>query len=246
MGAGDETPALGRVEGYWSSFLGVPRSALREPGIRLVEHARLAGWSGVWFFVRGGSAVVSVPPGRIASLREAVDGEPVRALLVRERMAERLGVDPSALVGPSFQGWLDPACFRSESSGRARRLGERDRAALAALRSGCSAKDWEHSGLDETAPQPWGAFAGAELAAVAGIRVRGEGACDPCVLAHPAHRGRGLARSALAAAVAHALGEGSIVLYQTLLSNGPAVALARGLGFEAYATLLAARLPEVS
>jgi hypothetical protein len=39
-----------------------------------------------------------------------------------------------------------------------------------------------------------------------------------------------------------ALSAGRLVLYQTLVSNGPAVSLALRLGFEQYATLLAVRL----
>jgi hypothetical protein len=39
-----------------------------------------------------------------------------------------------------------------------------------------------------------------------------------------------------------ALSTGQLVLYQTLLSNRPAVSLALRLGFEQYATLLAVRL----
>jgi hypothetical protein len=39
-----------------------------------------------------------------------------------------------------------------------------------------------------------------------------------------------------------ALSAGQLVLYQTLLSNEPAISIARRLGFEQYATLLAASL----
>jgi hypothetical protein len=39
-----------------------------------------------------------------------------------------------------------------------------------------------------------------------------------------------------------ALSAGTLVLYQTLLSNAPAVVLAHRLGIEQYATLLAVRL----
>src|SRR4030095_16122846 len=174
--------------------------------------------------------------GSVATLREALGQEPVHTQLESERAARILGVDASAGIGPAFQGSREPARLRREASGRAPPLAEHDRAALAALRASCSAKDWEHAGLDHTAPPLFGAFAGPDLAAVAGLRERGGGACDPCVLAHPAQRGRGLARGALGAAVAHALGEEKLVLYQTLLANGAALALARRLGFEAYAT----------
>jgi hypothetical protein len=46
--------------------------------------------------------------------------------------------------------------------------------------------------------------------------------------------------------VEKALAADPLILYQTLLSNGPSVSLARHLGFDHYATLLAVRLaPDV-
>jgi hypothetical protein len=57
------------------------------------------------------------------------------------------------------------------------------------------------------------------------------------------HRGqnaRGLC--VVAAACAAALGRGELVLYQTLLTNRGALGIARRLGFEPYATLVALRL----
>ena len=44
------------------------------------------------------------------------------------------------------------------------------------------------------------------------------------------------------AATAQALEAGFIVLYQTLFANTPSVALATGLGYQAYASQLAVRL----
>jgi GNAT superfamily N-acetyltransferase len=234
-------PTLRLVEGYWSRFLGVPSDALRTPGVRVAPHAGLAGWRGAWLFVRDESAVISAPPERLAALRESTAGWPRSRLLERESAASLLGVAPESVVGPSFQGWLAAERFAGEARS-ARRLTAADRPALRALREACSALDWEHAGIAE-ATELFGAFEGRELVA-AGLRDRGAGACDPGVVTHPAHRGRGHGLAAVSVGVAEALGRGQVVLYQTLLENRPALRIAERLGFERYATLLAVRLEE--
>jgi hypothetical protein len=45
----------------------------------------------------------------------------------------------------------------------------------------------------------------------------------------------------VSAALAHALDEGHLAQYQTLLANRGAMSIARALGFDAFATTLSAR-----
>jgi len=59
---------------------------------------------------------------------------------------------------------------------------------------------------------------------------------------HPAHRGRGYGRAVVSASMQHALDRGDLVVYQTLVANLPAVAIARALGCHDYARHLAVRL----
>jgi GNAT superfamily N-acetyltransferase len=236
----DRTARL--VEGYWSRFLGVPSEALRAPGVVVAPHAGLAGWRGVWVFVRAASVVISAPPERLAELRKSAADWPKGGPLDAHAAAARLGARLESVVGPSFQGWLDPERFAGRAK-VARRLAASDRAALRALREACAADDWAHAGVAEAA-ELFGAFEGEELVAVAGLRDRGAGACDPGVVTHPAQRGRGQGHAAVSAAVAEALGRGQVVLYQTLLANRPALRIAERLGFELYATVLAVRPEE--
>jgi GNAT superfamily N-acetyltransferase len=237
---GERTARL--VEDYWSRFLGVPFAALRAPGIVVTPHAGLAGWRGVWIFVRGASAVVSAPPERAAALRAAAGSWPPGSLLEPETAASLIGVGRAAVVGPSFQGWLAPERFAGPAK-PARLLTAADRPALHALRAACSPADWESAGAAAGA-QLFGTFEGPELVALVALRDRGAGACDPGVVTHPAHRGRGHGLAAVAAAVSDALSRGQLVLYQTLLENRPALRIAEKLGFERYATLVAVRLGE--
>ena len=239
------------MDGYWSRFLGVPAAALRAPGVTVAPHAALAGWRGAWIFVRGESAVVSAPSDRLAALRAALASRAPSALASRapaglldpELAASLAGVAREACVGPSFQGWIAPERFTGVAARPVRRLAASDRDALRGLRAACPPLDWEHAAVEGSA-ELFGCFEGSELIAVASLKDRGAGACDPGIVTHPGARGRGYGGAAVAHAVAHALAGGRVVLYQTLLANRPALRIAERLGFETYATLLAIRLEE--
>lgn len=79
------------------------------------------------------------------------------------------------------------------------------------------------------------------LAALGDWRVRAPGVGDPCLLTHPAHRGRGLAAIVLGGLCERALARDDLVLYQTLASNTPAVRAALRTGFHPEATHLSLR-----
>jgi hypothetical protein len=154
-----------------------------------------------------------------------------------------LGDSAGEIVGPSFQGWLSAERFRPVASDGVQRVLEPGVAVLEALRSSCSPTEWEHGGIDVGAAEVWVSFQGEEAAALGQLRPgSGRDAVDPCVITHPAHRGRRHALRLVSAMSQEALSAGRLVLYQTLLSNVPAVSLALRLGFEQYATLLSVRL----
>jgi ribosomal protein S18 acetylase RimI-like enzyme len=113
--------------------------------------------------------------------------------------------------------------------------------ALAAFRTAIGA-DWDDSGIDPEEMALFGAYDGDGLAALAACRLLAHGAADPCIVTHPARRGRGLGAAATSAACAHLLAANRLVLYQTLVSNAAAVAVARKIGFRDEATHLAVRL----
>lgn len=228
------------IHGYWSGFLGVAPGALEEPGVRVVPHAVLAGYHGVWFFVRGDSAVVSVPAARVEEVRRRVAGRAPGSLLEPEVAGEVLGGEGARVIGPSYQGWLPAGGLRFEGSSRVRRgVGA---AELEDFREACGEADWGAGGVDPAKGEAWGAWDEGELLAVGQMRARPEGPVDPGVVTLSAARGKGLGRDLVGAMSAAAQEEGRLVLYQTLLGNRAAVALAEGLGFGEYARLLAVRL----
>jgi len=234
------TDRLDRVDAFWARFLGVPVAALRAPGAVAASHATLAGWAGVYVFVREQSGVASAPPDRVAALRHALLQQPVSAWLDPRTARALVGADAGVAIGPSYQGWLEPPRFRAVP-GDVRLLTDADAPGLAALRAACSPAEWGHGGVEEGAGDRWGAFHGGDLVAVAGLRERA-GALDPGVIVHPEWRGRGHGLAVASAAVKAALQRGALVLYQTLAANAPAVTIARRLGFERYAGHVAVRL----
>jgi ribosomal protein S18 acetylase RimI-like enzyme len=208
----------------------------------ITAHAGLRGYRGVWFFVRGRSAVVSAPAEWVARLEQNLDSTDPGELLAPATARRILGHAAGEIVGPSFQGWLAEDRLRPVASEGVRRVAEPEAALLAPFHAACSPEEWEHAGIDAEAAEVWVLFQGTEAAALGQLRLHPGGAVDPCVITHPAHRRRGHALRLVGAMAHEALVAGQLVLYQTLVSNRAAVSLALLLGFEQYATLLAVRI----
>jgi predicted GNAT family acetyltransferase len=121
-------------------------------------------------------------------------------------------------------------------------LGTSAESLLEALRSACTIEEWEHSALSKGSDVRYGYFEGEQLTAAGISDIWSEHVVGPGVLSHPAARGRGHGTAVASAIVTQALQAGNLVMYQTLLDNAPAVAVAQRLGFQHYATHLAVRL----
>ncbi|MDH3686038.1 MAG: hypothetical protein OEP95_07420 [Myxococcales bacterium] len=224
---------------YWAEHFGIPEAAFADPGPHIVPHAALGGWNGVWAFHRAGIWVVSAPPHLVPRLRQ-------------EQLAPRRLADPAALrdwldapgatvVGPAWWGRLDAAELRPPPPVSVEPLRGTDEP-VRRFRASIRDEDWNGTGIDLETMDLFGAIEAGEIRALAGCRLRGVGAADPCLLTHPAWRGRGFATAAGHAACRHSLATGRLVFYQTLVSNEAAVAVARRIGFRDEATHLAVRL----
>ncbi len=230
-----------RVDRHWARYFGLDVARLSDPGVHVTPHVGLGDYAGVWLFRRGASCIVSAPPERLAEL-EPLRDRSVAELGDRETVA-LLFPEAAAIVGPAFHASVAPDCFVPRRDPLTRMLQQTDAAAVETLRSACTAEDWEAGGP----PNPGegyaaGCFRDDALVALATLRARGADACDPCVVTHPAWRAQGCGTAAVSAAVQHALDRDLLTLYLTLVANAPAVALARALGFDPYATHLAVRL----
>ena len=210
-----------RDDQFWAEFLGIDASEWASTGVSIRAHVGLVGYRGLWCFRRGARTVVSVPDGWAAPLSAKLERCEPDALFDETFLVELLGGDFERLIGPAFQGCLEAGRFRPTRSGNVRFIGRDDSAAVDRFRVGCGAEEWEKSsGLDEVTHHMAAYFDGERIAAMAGYRPWNDYAGDPCVLTHPEFRRRGYGTAVVSAVVAAALGEGKLLLYQTLEANG--------------------------
>ncbi len=236
-----------RDDQFWAEFLGVDPSEWASTGVSVRAHVGLAGYRGLWCFRRGTRTVVSVPGGWVAPLSAKLERLGPDALFDESFLVELLDGDLERLIGPAFQGCLEPRRFRPTPSGDVRFIGRDDSAAVDRFRAECGAGEWEKSsGLDEVTNHMAAYFDGKRITAMAGYRPWNDQAGDPCVLTHPEFRRDGQGTAVVSAVVAAALEEGKLILYQTLEANRGAVQIALNLGFEQYARHVAVRLKRES
>lgn len=227
-----------RVDEFWSSFFGLSTAQWQQSQTMIVPHRMLGDYNGAWIFRRDQSLVISVPP----SWLEVVNG----ALLHRssasdEHILALFGNAVNVVVGPAFHGYLKTENFRHTSSS-ARLLTVDDEKDLPVLQGECSPDEWEHADIAVGQQTIFGLYDGCKLVAAANYQMWAHDVAMPGLVVHPDYRGRGYGKAALSAATQHALKSGFLVLYQTLVSNGAARAVAQSLGYEQYATHLAVRL----
>jgi len=141
-------------------------------------------------------------------------------------------------VGPSYQGFAEADGFRSYQGPTVRRLSPSHRIEVRQLLSECAPQEREDSGLREDSEPLFAAFDGARLAALGGVLPWALYAANPGVIVLPLFRGRGFGKAVASAAVCYILAQGQVVLFQTLLSNHAAVAIADALGCQSYARML--------
>ena len=142
------------------------------------------------------------------------------------------------MIGPAYIGYADAA---HPPAHEVHSLRERDAPAAAALQRACTETEWEHGGSLVGEHPSSGIFIGNELVALAGYEIWGGTIAHISVVTHPAFRGRGFGRSAVAHIASDALAAGFVPQYRTLESNRPSIRIAESLGFSLYATSVAVR-----
>jgi GNAT superfamily N-acetyltransferase len=143
------------------------------------------------------------------------------------------------IIGPASLSYAEQVPSPNHA---VRSLTAQDQMALQRLQAACEFTEWEHGGSDSRSSSMSGVFAGDDLVSVSGYEQWGDAIAHISVVTHPAHRGRGYARTAVAEVARAALNAGLIPQYRTLESNGPSMSVARSLGFVHYATSVAVKL----
>lgn len=182
---------------------------------------------------------MSAPASWVARLSEILARGDDGVVLAPAFWMRALSQDVERVIGPAFQGSLDPGQFEPKVDSSVRPVDDDDRLALDEFRATCGS-DWN---LPEAA-QLWrhGHFEEGAVTALAAYRPWSDNVGDPCVITRPDARSRGHGAAVTSAVVAKALEDGKLLLYQTLESNEPAVRIALSLGYERYANHVAVRL----
>lgn len=233
----DEATRL-RADAFQARRLGCEPGALLGRGVTVVERP-VPGPPALHVVARG-DAVVVAGAGPLAKALASLAGDPPR-LPEPGAVRARLGARASRVVGPVFLGYRATAPALPDGAGAARAVAPADTSAIHRLRDAVTPEEWEHAGFAGHPPLA-GVFEEERLLAAAGFVVLEECVAHLGVLAHPACRGRGSGRRAVAVAAALAAGRGLLLQYQTLESNAPSLRIAAALGFEAFARSLAVRL----
>src|SRR4029434_379142 len=96
------------------------------PGLSITAHSGLSGFRGLWCFRRNERTVVSAPKGWVARLQSIFAGTDHDQLLEASFIRTLLGTNVEAIIGPAFQGSLDPRQFRTRTSVDVRSLTRED------------------------------------------------------------------------------------------------------------------------
>ncbi len=234
----DRSIAIAIANSYWAAHLGCETDELFAKPFHVLTHGgELMGYNGVFALFRGDAVMVSLPPDSADSLRARLAD--LHQGCTPASLKAALSSIATKIIGPAFIGYAETMLPPLH---QVRAIGPEDVAAVQALEQSCDATEWEHGGSSfEVACS--GVFAGDQLVALAGYEVWGGGIAHISIITHPAFRGQGLGRSAVAHLALRALDTGLLPQYRTLESNGPSIRVAETLGFQAYATSVAARLP---
>ncbi len=227
---------------FWANFLGIEASDWSVPGVCVRAHVGLAGYQGLWSFRHAERVVVSAPLDWVERVAVLIEGV-VQAELLQAATWQRLfGAACSRTIGPAYQGCLEPERFVAvPNTGVERLLGDPS-AVFAEFRDAVGDEAWDEDGIADARELVAVRREGSQPVALCGYRRWAEAAGDPCVVVHPAFRGRGYGTAVVSAVVESALLAGQTLLYQTLESNTAATAIAARLGYERFARHLAVRL----
>ncbi|MDB6078567.1 MAG: family N-acetyltransferase [Akkermansiaceae bacterium] len=220
------------VTAYWAGFFDCISSELFAEPARFNGHVgEMEGYWGAWALFREGSAMISLPPDSEALISSLLTTRTI------EEFAAALKPVTERTIGPAYVGY---AASLSGGSDLARSLTPADAAALDQLQGACDETDWDHGGGSIDQPCS-GVFIDGRLAALAGYEIWGGTIAHLSVVTHPAFRGKGHGRDAVAHLAERAIEAGLLPQYRTLESNLASIQIARALGFEHYASSMAVR-----
>jgi hypothetical protein len=232
-----------RLRDHWFGELGCEESDLTKNGLIVMPHGTsLVGYAGYLFFKHRHLCVASVPAAELADVHARLDGLAIEQVFCVESLQELFADRIARIIGPAQILQIRQASFRACHGEESRVLATEDTPELRRLLAECAPLEAEHSALHEGLPCLVGVFRDQNLVAAAGYEILGGSVAHIGALSAPAERGRGFASQAISLATEQAFVAKLGIQYQTLQSNGPALAAARRMGYEDFAETLALRL----
>jgi len=230
---------IARARGLWEYLAGT--AAGFDPAISVAISPRSClcppGWAGI--VVIGDAALATAPNHETARLVEqALYGLPAGSLTGAEVLSRRLRI--AEIRGPAALAYLDPADFRPQQGEAITGPLDLDHPGLRQFLMAAGPDDLEESGMGEITSPTFAVREHGQVVAAAGYRDWPCGTAHLSVLAAASARGRGLARAAASAAVAHAIGEGRLPQWRARPQASRRIA--RVLGFRELGSQVSIRL----
>jgi hypothetical protein len=228
-----------RAAALWCGLTGV-RAAF-EPGTITVVTAPIAqtappGWIGA---IRlGDAALMTAPTPALAdAVRDLVGG--LRPAEICEPRVIFAGDRPTEILGPTTLSYLDAARFRPvDGAVAAIAVGPE----IEALETAAGDADADEAAVgDVMSPVFVTRSTDGSVTSACGYRIWGAGVAHMCILTHPDHRGRGLAKVVGSAATAHALSADLLPQWRAI--PPASIAIARSLGYTMIGAQLSFHLP---
>ena len=231
------------VDQHWMWMFGVEAAEFASP-LTVIEHRSpfFENYKGAWIFEHKGCCIVTVPPPLRDEIVSKIATIPDSCRLTKDCARELFGDRMLHVIGPVYQGALEPDYFKPFTRHATRLLTSNDRGLLETLLSECDPADVEDSGVRMNSMPLHGCFVNCQLVSVAKEIDISPYAMQVGILSHPSFRGQGYGKAAVSAAVTAIFAQGKVVCYQTLSANATSVALATALGHRDYARHLAVRL----
>ncbi|MEV4430223.1 GNAT family N-acetyltransferase [Streptomyces sp. NPDC049602] len=234
-------PLLLEARSLWEELAHAPRSFPPAGGVNVIVSPESGlcppGWAGV--VALGGSALVTAPDERAAAtVRAALAGLPVTALVDADSVRAALPV--TGVLGPAALSYVSPEGFRPAAALSAVDRLPGGHPALRVLEESAGRDDSAEAALDDITSPAFVVHEQGRVAAAAGYEAWPGRTAHLSVLTAPGARGRGLARAAASAAVAHALAAGLLPQWRARPPASRRVAAA--LGFEELGAQLSLEL----
>lgn len=191
--------------------------------------------------VLGEAVLVTAPDdGTARVIEEALGGVP--AALLADGGVLRSRLPGAGFLGPASLAYLDPVEFRAWPGEAPASPVSVDDPGFRGLLLAAGAGDAGESGMDEITTPAFTVREHGQVVAAAGYRDWPLGTAHLSVLTAPAMRGRGYARAAASAAVAHAIQAGRLPQWRARPQASRCVALA--LGFRELGSQVSMRLDQ--